>query len=113
MAIFGNIDLGVTDLLTTDTAVIDIASIPDTQRYAITGLSIHNTGLASISVEIFDSPDLTSAAGKRIAKYDVAADSSESVVELIGQGGKQNIIAVASALGLNTKTSITKYNAND
>lgn len=118
MAIRANIGLATTDLaaVSTDTVVFNQAS-----RCSITGASLHNT-LSAGDREVFfyESPNLTSASGKRIGVYTVAPGARTDVSSIIGQGynSDQNIIAVqqtgASALGdLNIKISYIEYTGGD
>ena len=83
MAILSNVGAPPIDLaaFSLDTTILDIAA-----RIAVTAMSIHNTAGANRIVEIYVSPDTTSASGKRIALYDIVADASIDVGELIGQG---------------------------
>ena len=109
MAIKGRVGLGVTDIIAGDTSVL-IPADPNS-RVAVVAFSLYNTTGANVTVDLFESPDTTSAAGKQIATYDIAADSSELVVECIGQGYElnENIIAVGSAVGVNARITQTEY----
>ncbi len=91
--IFTRVSGGVIDVDPGDTTI----SNPLVNRIAITAFSVHNTTAGSITIDVYESPDTTSAAGKRIAQYAVGANASVDVVEVIGQGYTvgQNIIAQA------------------
>ena len=117
MSIQGNLSNGTIDLLATasgDTVLFD-----KTVRTTITAMSIFNTTGADRELEIYRSPDLTSANGTLIATYTLgftAADNSADVGELIGQGltADENIIGVqitgAAALAdINCSITYTQY----
>lgn len=105
--IFTRVSGGVTDIAAADTTI----SNPTDNRIAITAFSIHNTTAVSVTVDIYESPDLTSASGKRVAQYAVGANASVDVAEVIGQGYVvgENIIAVGSAVGTNARYTFTDY----
>jgi hypothetical protein len=113
MSLKGNIGLAVADLaaVSVDTVLLDL-----TTRVAVTGLSIHNTLTADRLVYLYESPDATSASGKRIAAYTVAGAEAVDVNEIIGQGyeSTMNIIAVQQTAGaaagdLNAKLTYLNY----
>ena len=87
MSIQSNVGLGVTDIGTTDTALLNPAD-PYT-RQAVSAFSLHNTTVATITVTIYESPDLTSASGDQVAVHAVPPGDSVDVVEVIGQGYAQ------------------------
>ncbi|MCH9645665.1 MAG: hypothetical protein K0U08_03370, partial [Proteobacteria bacterium] len=87
MAIKSGVSLGVVPVLTSDTVVFDSSSITNLQRYAIEAASFHNTTLSKIDdIEIYASPDLTSASGDRVALYSISSGLSKDIIEIIGQG---------------------------
>jgi hypothetical protein len=112
MAIKGNIGQATLDIgaVSIDTAVINFAN-----RVAITAASLHNTTASNRAVTLYASPDTTSASGKKIADYTLAANRSEDISEIIGQGYEgENVIAVASTGGavagdLNIKVTYIQY----
>ncbi len=100
----------------TDTTLI--ASVVSPSRQAVTGFSVFNVAAASRIIDIYESPDTTSAAGKKIASYNIPANGSADVVEMIGQGlsAGQNIIGKQTTGGaslgdLNAKITLTQYTA--
>lgn len=109
MAIKSNVGIPVDDIGTTDTTIYEPAAPND--RVAFTALSVYNTSGATRTVTFYESPDLTSASGTEIASYDIAADDSADIIEIIGQGYEvgENIIAVADAAGCNFRGTITEY----
>lgn len=113
MAIRGNVDGGVINVLASDTVIVEPSSLAAVERIAVSGLSLHNTAVATVIVQLYQSPDLTSASGDRLAYYSLAPDESADVTELIGQGFVENIIAVGDAAGVNAKVSYTTYTAGD
>ena len=113
MAIKGNVDGGVINVLASDTVIVEPTSLPSVERIAVSGLSLHNTAVGTIIIQLYQSPDLTSASGDRLAYYSLAPDESADVTELIGQGFIDNVIAVGDAVGVNAKVSYTTYTAGD
>jgi hypothetical protein len=107
MTITVNIGQSLIDITTSDTVIIN--PVGPVIREGIQGASIHNTTGAPIDVELYESPNLTSASGSLVAEYPVSANSSQDVGEIIGQGYEvgQNIIAVAASAGLNIKITKT------
>lgn len=120
MAILSNVSSAPIDLAAVSTDTTLVAEVGAGSRQAITGFSIFNTTASTVlSVDIYESPDGTSAAGKKIASYAIPGNTSQDVVELIGQGIStgQNIIGRQTTSGatsgqLNAKISTTQYNAN-
>ena len=110
MAITGNKSVAILDIGTSDTTLITAP----TERMAVEAMVLHNeTGAGVVTVEVFISPDTTSAAGTRIAKYAIAVDASVDVSELIGQGfsSSEYIIGKADVTGAVVKSTITEYTA--
>lgn len=114
MAIFGNLPQNPIDVGTSDTTIINVGGTIYT-RIAISALSLHNTTGASITVELYHSPDATSASGERVANVSVPANSSEDVNSLIGQAVNNTrfIVAVGDAAGCNALMSYTGYTEDD
>jgi hypothetical protein len=112
MATNGNVGQATLDIgaVSADTAVVNFSN-----RVAITAASLHNTTASDRAVTFYASPDTTSAAGKEIGVYTLAANRSEDVSEIIGQGYEnENIIAVVSTGGavsgdLNIKITYISY----
>jgi hypothetical protein len=113
MTIKGNVDGGVINVLASDTVIVEPSSLPAVERIAVSGLSLHNTAVGTVIVELYQSPDLTSASGDRLAYYSIAPNESADITELMGQGFLTNIIAVGDAIGVNAKVSYTTYTAGD
>ncbi len=110
MGIKGNVGIGVIQIGTIDTTLLD----PDygtRVRAAVTGAYLHNSSGVTIIVEIFESPDLTSASGERIDYYSIDANESADISSIIGQGfsSTQNIIAIADVAGVNAKLTVDEY----
>lgn len=113
MAIKGNLSTGVQDLAATDT---DISLHDLSNRSAIMGFSLFNITSGDITVNIFESPDGTSAAGTWVATYVLPGTSSTDVIECIGQGYAATINLVAriptaavNAGDVNAKLTYTIY----
>ena len=113
MAIQGNLSAGVQELAASngDKSLHNIAF-----RTAITGFSLFNTTAVNVVVEIYESPNGTSASGEQVAQYTMAPDSSVDVVECIGQGyaASIQIIAKITTAGINAgdvtgKVTYTRY----
>lgn len=109
MAIKTRVGTPLIDVLAADTTLLN-PSNPNT-REAVTALSLHNTAVGNVIVTIYESPDLTSASGSQVARYEIAANSSEDVVECIDQSYPQgsNLVAVADSTGVNAKITVTQY----
>lgn len=109
MAIKGNVGVSSQDILAGDTLVVDV--VAPIERIAITAASLFNDTGAAVTVELFESPDATSASGDQIEEIAVPANSSVIVDSLLGQGyaSTQNIVAVGSAVGVNFSYTRTEY----
>jgi len=111
MSIKPNVGLGVIAVAVTDTVLIQ-GTAGTIDRVSIGALNLHNDGSAgaTITVELYVSPDLTSASGERVAYYEVGDNDSKDVNELIGEGLENlNIIAVADQAGCNAHPTVTQY----
>lgn len=115
MAIKSGVSQGVISVSTSDTVIFDQDGISNIQRFTIEMISIHNTTTSTISsIQIYESPDLTSASGKRVALYSLGGGESKDVFELIGQGFEdRNIVAKAGGAGVNAQVTVTTYNDDD
>lgn len=118
MSIKSGVSSAPTDLAAASNDTTLFAELTSPSRAAITGMSLFNNAVASRIVDIYESPDTTSAAGEKIASYNIDANASVDVVELIGQGvsSGQNIIGRqttggASAGDVNCKLTYTLYTA--
>ncbi|MAF43428.1 MAG: hypothetical protein CMI54_04565 [Parcubacteria group bacterium] len=112
MAIKSNVDFGLVELTVVgDNTVVNSSNRGD--RYAVSAMSIYNTTGASINVQIYESPNLTSASGVLVDEYDVGANDQVDVLGVIGQGYTDNLIAVPDATGTNIKTSGIDYSGAD
>ena len=110
MAIRSNVGLEVITVSTSDTVLLEPAD--PVERVSVTAFSLHNTSTTTnITVTIWESPDATSASGERVAIYRIAPGGSVSVIEVIGQGYEQgrNLVAQASAAGVNRVATVTQY----
>ncbi len=112
MAIKGNVGTGVIAILTTDTVLLN-PDAGDRERAAVSAAWIHNTSGSTIVVEIFESPDLTSASGARIDYYSINTNTSADISGIIGQGfsATGNIIAKADTVGCNALLTLIEYTA--
>ena len=122
MAIKGNVSAGVLNLGITDADVSVLNSGASPSRVAVTAFSLFNTSAIAVTVNVYESPDATSAAGKLVATYVLAATGtagcSADVVECIGQGYASvtqlvcKIPTLAVAAGdVNAKVTATQYTA--
>ena len=109
MAIKSNVGVPLVSIAATDTTVLNPAA--PVERIAVTASSLHNTNAASRTVTIWESPNLTSASGNRIAVYSIGPNESADIEEIIGQGYAvgRNIIAQASGVGVNVVSTVTQY----
>jgi len=114
MAIRGNIGLNVVPILATDTVLINTGILPGfPERIAITAASLHNTTAGSIVVQVYVSPDLTTASGKRVDSVTLATNETMDIPGIISQGldSVLNIIAIADLIGCNASLTIVEYTA--
>lgn len=111
MTIKANVDFGVVSLAVGDNTVIDSSARGD--RYAVTAISAHNTGVVTITVTFYESPDATSASGEQLDVVEIGANEQKDINGIIGQGYTQNIIAVPSTAGVNIKSSGIDYTGSD
>ena len=113
MGIKANVGLGPIEVLAGDTTLIDPTGESGTaERVSVNCLSVHNDGSAGgpVTISIYISPDTTSAAGERVARYVIGDGASIDIVELIGQGLEDlYIIGVGNMLGLIATPTITEY----
>lgn len=108
MSIKGKIGSSVISLgAAVDTVLLDITA----DRVSISSGILHNNGAGTIIVDIYVSPDLTSASGSRIGQYTIAVDELKQIDCLIGQGfsSAENIIANADVAGCNALFARTDY----
>lgn len=116
MSIKANVGQGVISVGTSDTTIIAPSSTID--RYHITALSVHNTNASSVTISFYVSPNLTTASGVLVINRTLAAGAEDDINNLIGHGfpagsSPSNIIAVASATGVNALATITEYDGGD
>ena len=111
MAIISNVGAGVIPILTTDTVVYDLFA--PVERYCVTQCNAHNTTVAGITLEIYISPNLTSASGSVIYEKAISAGDSVDIDAILGLGTNQNVIAKASAVGINLTMTKIDYTEGD
>jgi hypothetical protein len=113
MSIKGNVGNSVTTIGAGDQVVYE--QPVTVERYAITAFNIFNNSASAVTVNLFSSPDLTSASGEKVAQYSIPANSDIDINALIGQGYMGfNIIATASTGGvLNASITLTAYDGGD
>ena len=108
MAITANVGIGVISLAAADNTVLEQAG--SIVRQGIQNSVVYNSTGAPIQLDFYESPDLTSASGVLFSSNSIAANTSQSISELIGQGFEvgQNLIAVAGAVGMELKVTVTR-----
>lgn len=118
MAVRSGIGINVQDLAASASDAVILPDLGAGNRAMVTGLSIYNTTGGNAVVEIYESPDNTSAAGTLVATLTIATASSEQPVECIGQGyaAGRRLVAVVTTGGLSAgdltaKVTYTLYNA--
>ena len=111
MAIKSNVGVGVVSVLTTDTVIYQLTA--PVERYAITECNAHNTNASALILEVYVSPDLTSASGKIVSKITIPSGQDFDINAVLGLGTNQNIIAKASNTGINMTLSKTEYSEGD
>jgi hypothetical protein len=107
MAIKSNIGVGVISVGTGDTTIYQLTA--PTQRYAITESNAHNSAASATTLEVYISPNLTSASGKIVSKMTIPPGQDFDVNAILGLGTIQNVIAKASQAGINMTLSKTEY----
>lgn len=118
MAIKSNIGQNSTAVAASSTDTVLLADLGVNNRSVVTGLSIFNTTGGNIAIDLYESPDNTSASGMKIGTYTIATLASVQPVEIIGQGyasgrrliGRVTTAAISSG-DLNFKLTYTLYNA--
>lgn len=112
MAIRTNIGTGPIDVTAADTTIFQQPAGID--RYQVVGFNVHNPTAATITITVYISPDLTSAAGDQVAVLGIPPNDGLDVNEIIGQGyGNLNVIAVGSSTGLKASLTRTEYSGGD
>lgn len=109
MAIKSNVGIPLVSIAVTDTTLLN--PLAPIERIAVTACVLHNTNAAARTVTLWESPNLTSASGNRIAVYSIGPNESADIEEIIGQGYSvgRNIIAQASGVGVNVVSTVTQY----
>lgn len=111
MSIRSKVGVDVVDIGTTDTVILTVPEV----RQSVSAMSLHNTTSGtSIPVEIYISPDATTAGGTRVAYYNIPGNDSYDVSELIGQGFKSTeyVVAIADVVGINVKSTVTVFSGD-
>lgn len=111
MAIKSNVGVGVVSVAVTDTTIYQLTA--PVERYAITECNAHNSNAAAVTLEVYISPDLTSASGKIVSKITIPPSQDFDINAILGLGTNQNVIAKASATGINMTLSKTEYTEGD
>lgn len=110
MAIRGNIGVSAQEIINPgDTHLVNITG--SVERIAITAASLYNNSGAAVQVNLFESPDATTASGTKIDQISVPANGTISVGSLLGQGysAAQNIVATAAAANVFFSYTRTEY----
>lgn len=94
MAVKGNNSDGLIELAAASSDTTLLQPSASFNRWAVTAAVLSNTQAANRIVELYESPNTTSAAGTLIASYTLAAGETVLVEEIIGQSyeSAQNII---------------------
>lgn len=101
MAVRGNVSDGLVELAAASSDTTLLQPTVAFNRWAVTAAVLSNTQAANRVVELYESPNTTSASGTLITTYTIAANSTVLVEEIIGQSYEsgQNIIAVQTTGG--------------
>jgi hypothetical protein len=115
MAVRAFIDAGTVSLAVGDNTLVDFSSLTDVARYGVTACSLYNNNSSTETVEVYRSPNTTSASGTLLDIVSIPADSQEDVGGLMGLaiGNSDNIIAVSSATGITATATLTTFGSND
>lgn len=100
----------VTAITASDIVLLNVSANTSVKVEALSG---HST--SAVTVSIYESPDLTTAAGKIIDQQTFAVGDLLDFDKVINQGFKsdQNIIATATGTGCNVKMTYTLYDGGD
>jgi hypothetical protein len=85
MAIKGNNSEGLLELAAASSDTTLLLPTVAFNRWAVTAAVLHNVSAANRIVEIYESPNTTSASGTLTATYTLAADETVLIEEIIGQ----------------------------
>ena len=109
MSIKGNVSIPLINLAAADNTFLNPSG--DVTREAVSTAVLYNTNASNRDIDVYVSPDLTSASGDLIADYTLANGDSVNIDEVIGQAFDQgeNIIVVASGAGVNLKGTKIEY----
>ncbi len=112
MTIRANAGTGVVNVLAADTVLYEQPA--GAGRYHVGAANVFNTTVASIVLQVYISPDLTSASGDLVFEGPIGTLSEVDINAIVGQGYTNlNIIGVGAATGLNLSTTVTEYSAED
>lgn len=110
MAVTASKSLGLVNLLASDNVLIQ--ALVGIDRQVIGSFVVHNTTVGVLQLDLYVSPDLTSASGDIIySSATIPANSQTNISELIGQSFPSglNLIAVPSAIGINSLITVNQY----
>ncbi len=111
MSIKGNLGDGPIVIGVADTVLFNPGAI---DRYHVGAFAIFNDTATTITVDIYISPNLTSASGLKVETISFGPDQAADINAVIGQGyTAENIIGVASAVGVNSTITRTEYTNGD
>lgn len=114
MAIKTLLDGGTVELIGGDNTLFDFSTLTDVDRYAVTGCSFYNTTLNNVTVEVYRSPDTTSAAGVRLDRIVLPALTQQDCGGLIGLSpGTDNIIVTSTQVGVNATTALITFGSGE
>lgn len=111
MAIKSNVGVGVISVLATDTVIYQLTA--PVERYAITSCNAYNSNASAVTLEVYISPNATSASGKLVSKITIPASQDFDINAILGLGTNQNVIAKGSLTGVNMTLSKTEYSEGD
>lgn len=111
MAIKSNVGAGIISVGVGDTVIYQLTS--PTERYCITECNAYNTTSSPITLEVYISPNSTSASGNLVSKLIIPASQDFDVNAVLGLGTNQNVIAKASGAGINMSLTKTEYSEGD
>ncbi len=111
MTITANIGVGPTDVLAADT---DFFTIPN-DRVSVGAFYIYNDTAGSITVDVYISPNTTSASGDKVDQLIISPNDGLDVEGVIGQGYTEgeHIILVGGAVGCNATMTYTRFTGGD
>jgi hypothetical protein len=109
MAIRVNLGLNPVNLATPGDNIL-YQLLAGIDRYHIGAANIYNDTVGTATINVFISPDLTSASGKKVDEIKLGSKAEVDINSIIGQGYTDNVIVTTDVAVIGTIT-VTEYTA--